>query len=202
METPDSSSIAKARLIRRQIGSLIDAILRRTALPLLTSRPFARVLRAPLGAAMVGEALEEYHQVIDFRLGQLERLEQALAVCVQPLRIELGVIAHHVTQSGELAVVHVRCGQCSVPQRRHAELAEVALLLRHMGRALSSAARGIVVVRPQQIEPAVLELPDALVAAGIDPAGRGKKRDADVVEFAVGEVRPEVTDIAGALAYE
>ena len=73
--------------------------------------------------------------------------EDPLAVGVQAVLVEVRVVAHDVAQRGEAAVVHVRRGARHVAQRRHLELAEVAVLERDVPRAGRGAPRRVVVVR-------------------------------------------------------
>ena len=86
-----------------------------------------------------------------------------------------------------------------VAQRRHAELAPVAVLgLDVPGRRRRWPARGIVVVGAEQVERARPQRGDAAVAALVDAALLGEVGHADVVELAVGEVGAEV---AGACSW-
>ena len=103
--------------------------------------------------------------------------------------VDLRVVAHDVVEGGEAAVVHVRRGHGDVAQRRHAELAPVAVLRLHVPRRRAVALRRIVVVAAEQVERAGPQRRDAAVAALVDAARLGEVGHADVVELAVGEVR-------------
>src|SRR5205823_13795007 len=83
---------------------------------------------------------------------------------------------------------------------RRAELAPIAMLELHVPGRLRRGARLVVVVSAQKVERARTNCANAFVAAGIDDPGPDEKRDAVVVELAIGEVRPAVADEAVAAA--
>ena len=116
--------------------------------------------------------------------------------------VEIGVVPDDLGDSFDAAVAAIGCGQHQVAQRRHLELAEIPLLEGYLARARSAGPRRVVVVGTQQIEAALQELPDALVASGIGLAERCKARQAGVEELAVGEVGAGMAGGAGALADE
>ena len=98
--------------------------------------------------------------------------------------------------------MHVRRGARDVAQRRHLELAEVAVLARDVARAGRGAAGRIVVERAEQVVAACLEPADAFEPAGVHAPRSREERDADVVELAVGEAGADVADVALAPADE
>src|SRR6187431_2555698 len=121
---------------------------------------------------------------------------------MQAVDVDLRVIAHDFAQRANLPVVHIRARQRGIAQRRHLEFAEVALYEIDMLRRDGGRARRIVVVWPEQVELAALQLPDAFVAARIDAAFAGEERHTRRVKLAVGETRPRMAGRAVAFADE
>jgi hypothetical protein len=121
---------------------------------------------------------------------------------MQPLEVELGVMTDDGGERAEAPVVHVRRGARDVAQRRHAELAEVAVLERHVANRGRRSRRRIVVERTEEVVTARLHAADALVPSRVDAPRGDEERDAGVVELAVGECRSEVADVAAPLPHE
>ena len=145
-------------------------------------------------------ALKKHQKVVAFIRRESQRLENFLAVGVKPLFVELGVMADHVAQGGEAAIVHVGRIEHGVAQRRHLELAEIALLGFDMAGAGGGAARRVVAPARQQVVRAGVDLLDATMAAGIDTARLNEIRNTGVGELIVGEIGTEMTGVAGAFA--
>src|SRR4051812_16822522 len=103
-------------------------------------------------ASVASQRAQEADQVVDLGLGELERLEDALAVGVDSIQVQVGVKNHHLAKGRYAAVVHVRRGQLDVAQARHAEFAEVAVLRVDVLRRHRARARGIVVEAAEQVE--------------------------------------------------
>ena len=98
--------------------------------------------------------------------------------------------------------MHVGAGRGNVAQGGHAELAPVAMQWLYVARPRRRGLLGIVVVAPEQIERACTQSGDAAVPAGVHPARLGEEGHADIVELAVGEVRPVMAGGAPSLADE
>ena len=121
---------------------------------------------------------------------------------MQPLLVQLGVVAQHLAQRGRAAVVEVGRRQPQVAQAGHLELAVVPVLKCHVHGGGGAAARRVVVEGTQQVVAAGLQLADAAVPARVDAAGLGKVRQPQVVELAVAEGRPQVAGVAAPAAEE
>src|SRR5207344_401985 len=89
-----------------------------------------------------------------------------------------------------------------IAQRRHLEFAEIAVLERDVARAGRGRALRIVVVGAEQVGAVGEQLLDAAVPARVDLARTNEKTNAGIVEFAVGERRPDVAGVARAPADE
>src|SRR5260221_9796759 len=120
---------------------------------------------------------------------------------MQPVRVYLRVVPYHVGKRGQAAVVHIRRGLRDVPERGHLELAEIAMLERHLPRFHRARARLVVVVAAEQVERIRRQLTDAAMAARIHAIAR-EEGDAGVMELAVREGRPEMAGAAVAAANE
>src|ERR1043165_5931029 len=76
------------------------------------------------------EAAQECDELVPFRLTQRETAERGLVACADLILIVLLrrgaltcllIMSQHSLQRREASVVHVRCGQGNVSQRRHAQ---------------------------------------------------------------------------------
>src|SRR3990170_443316 len=171
----------------------------------LAAKQLGHDTRAPIGLPAVGQRrqrLEKSHEVVHLRGRQAQRLEDALAVGMQALLVQLGVMLHHVAQRAEAAVVHVRRGLRHVAQTWHAPLAEIAVLRLDVARPGGRAPGRIVVEPAEQVVGVALQSLDSLMPTRIHLSTADEKTDAGVGELAVGEMRPEVAGGAIALADE
>ena len=132
----------------------------------------------------------------------MQRLKHTLTIGMQALEIDLRVVAHHLRQRGQLAVVHIGRGVGHAAQRRHLELAEVAVLQVDVARLQRGLPVARVAPAAEQVVGAGAQLGDAAVATGVDNAGAHKEGQADVGKFAVAEVRPAVAQSAATTADE
>src|SRR5712671_2836068 len=103
-------------------------------------------------ASAVSQRFEEADEVRGLVLGEMQRLEDALAVGVDSFNIEIRITLDHVPQRRDVAVVHVWRGARDVAQPGHAELAEIAVLRLDMPRAGRGGVPWIVVVPAEQVE--------------------------------------------------
>jgi methyl-accepting chemotaxis protein len=109
-------------------------------------------LRTPARRTRVAQGLEKHDQVGALAGAQMQRLEDALTVGVQLIEVELRIVVHHVSERGELAVVHVGCCQRHVAQAGYLELAEVAVLRLHVaGLDRGRCVGGIAPARQQVV---------------------------------------------------
>ena len=159
---------------------------------------------APRRRTIHVQRLQERHKVGGFTRRELQRLQQAFAVGVQTINIQVRVMSHHLSKREHFTAVHVRPGITHVAQRRHFKFAEIAMLRFQVCGLGGAGARGIVVVRSQQIVFAGGQNLDAVVTAAVHPltVTIDKMRHADIVKLAVGEHRPGVAGAAIAFADE
>ena len=138
------------------------------------------------------QRLQEGDQVVDFVVRQAQRAQDLLAVRVQPVLVEIGVVQDGVAQARHAAVVHVRGGHRDVAQARRAELAPVARFEHQVPQRQRVRAGTVVVVPRQQVEAVDRDLLDAVEAPAVGAPRRDEVAHADVVELAVAEVRARV----------
>src|SRR5258705_13286174 len=81
------------------------------------------------------QRLEKAYEVIDLLAAEVQRFQDFFTVGMNSFKIQLRVEHHDLLESRDAAVVHVRRGASRFAQRRHAELAEVAVLRVDMARA-------------------------------------------------------------------
>jgi hypothetical protein len=117
---------------------------------------------------------------------------------VQPVFVEFRVVPHDIAQRGQAAVVHVGCGQRQIAQRRHLELAEVAMFGPQVSGSGGVAPCCVVVFGAEQVVRTRQKVLDAALAAGVDAPRLDEEGHADVTEFAIGEEGPGVA--GGALS--
>ena len=96
--------------------------------------------------------------------------------------------------------MHVRRGARRFAQGRHAEFAPVLRGQPNVAGKTGRGAQSVVVMEPEQVEPAFAQELDPAIAALVDAARFGKMRQADIVEFAIGEIRTEMAQVAAPLA--
>lgn len=78
------------------------------------------------------ERPQKHHQIVDLRRCQMQWPQEPLALGVEPLFVDFGIVPHHIRQRREAAVVHIRGGVGDVAQGRDAKLAPVAVQQGHM----------------------------------------------------------------------
>ena len=107
---------------------------------------------------------------------------------------------HHITQRGQVPIMHVGRGLRDIAQSRYFKLLKCLRGQIDVARRLPRRFSFVVVVGTQQIETAGAQLLDALITPPINAARFAHNRNTDLVKLAVGELGPEVTQAAIAFA--
>ena len=116
--------------------------------------PKPAAISAP--ARRLAQRLEERDQRVDVVLVEPEGLQDPFAVCMQPVHVEIRVVAHDVAQRREAAVWCMYGAVRATPRSVGTGIRRSCGARARRGAYWSPCARWIVVVRAQQVVPACL----------------------------------------------